>query len=184
MDKKDSTSHGNIWSVPVNVDDIPDGGLHLEIEAPADVRAAVAKLASVRDMPHLAASFDLSRHGAAVHVTGQVDARVGQSCVVTLEPLETTVAEPVDVTFAPAAAIAPVPGDHHEHTLDEPEPPEPLVGGKVDLGALAAEFAILGIDPYPRKPDAAFAAPAAVDEPPKPFAALAALKKPPGGGPA
>ncbi len=70
----------------------------MEIEAPAEIRAAVAKLASVRDMPHLAAVFDLSRHGAAVHVTGQVDARVGQTCVVTLEPLETTVAEPVDVT--------------------------------------------------------------------------------------
>ena len=182
MDKKETPSHGNVWSVPVNVDDIPEHGLHMEIEASAEIRAAVAKLASVRDMSHLAAVFDLSRHGAAVHITGQVDARVGQSCVVTLEPLETTVAEPVDVTFAPAAAIAPL--AEHERTLSEPEPPEPLVGGKVDLGALATEFAILGIDPYPRKPDAAFAAPAAGDEPPKPFAALAALKKPPGGGPA
>ncbi|MDP2408693.1 MAG: DUF177 domain-containing protein [Pseudolabrys sp.] len=183
MDKKATPSYGNVWSVPVNVDDIPDSGLHMKIEATAEIRAAVAKLASVRDMPHLAASFDLSRQGAAVHITGQVDARVGQSCVVTLEPLETTVAEPVDVTFAPAAAIAPVPGDH-ERTLSEPEPPEPLVGGRVDLGALATEFAILGIDPYPRKPDAAFAAPKAGDGPPKPFAALAALKKPPASGPA
>ena len=183
MVKKETPSHGNVWNVPVKIDDIPEHGLHMEIEAPAEIRAAVAKLASVRDMPHLAATFDLTRHGAVVHITGQVDAQVGQSCVVTLEPLETIVAEPIDVTFAAAAAIAPVPGDQ-ERTLSDPEPPEPLVGGKVDLGALATEFVILGIDPYPRKPDAAFAAPKAGDEPPKPFAALAALKKPPGTGPA
>ena len=30
--------------------------------------------------------------------------------------------------------------------------PEPLIGGIVDLGALATEFLILGLDPYPRKP--------------------------------
>ena len=29
---------------------------------------------------------------------------------------------------------------------------EPLIDGKVDLGALATEFLILGLDPYPRKP--------------------------------
>ncbi len=39
------------------------------------------------------------------------------------------------------------------------EPPEPLVGGTVDLGAIATEFLILGIDPYPRKPGAEFDAP-------------------------
>ena len=30
--------------------------------------------------------------------------------------------------------------------------PDPIVDGKIDLGALAAEFMILGLDPYPRKP--------------------------------
>ena len=44
------------WSVPVAVDDIPHTGLHLEIEAPAHgVRAELAKLASVRDLPQLSA---------------------------------------------------------------------------------------------------------------------------------
>jgi hypothetical protein len=39
---------------------------------------------------------------------------------------------------------------------------------------------LLGIDPYPRKPDAEFASPPAKDAAGHPFAALAALKK--GGG--
>ena len=57
--------------------------------------------------------------------------------------------------------------------------PEPLIDGRVDLGAIATEFLMLGIDPYPRKPDAAFEPPAAADDDTAhPFAALAALRKP------
>src|SRR5450631_409855 len=96
------------WSVPVAVEDIPDHGLHIEIDAPAPVRdqvlALVAGLASVHDLPKLSAVFDLTRRGARVHVAGHVSARVAQSCVVTLEPMESNVEEAVDVTFAPVAA--------------------------------------------------------------------------------
>ena len=34
--------------------------------------------------------------------------------------------------------------------------PDPLVGGRIDFGALTAEFLALGLDPYPRKPGIAF----------------------------
>ena len=55
--------------------------------------------------------------------------------------------------------------------------PEPLIGGVVDLGALATEFLILGLDPYPRKPGAVFEPPQDVKPDPGPFAALAGLKE-------
>src|SRR5271156_3377550 len=57
-----------------------------------------------------------------------------------------------------------------------PNGPEPLIGGVVDLGALATEFLILGLDPYPRKPGAVFELPQDVKPEPGPFAALAGLK--------
>ena len=60
---------------------------------------------------------------------------------------------------------------------DETDSLEPLVGGTVDLGAIATEYFLLGIDPYPRKPGAVFEPPSAGDAATKPFAALAALKK-------
>ena len=47
----------------------------------------------------------------------------------------------------------------------------------VDLGAIATEYFLLGIDPYPRKPGAEFQPTGAGDGGAKPFAALAALKK-------
>ena len=38
------------------------------------------------------------------------------------------------------------------------DPPDEIIGNTVDLGALAAEFLGLALDPYPRKPGAEFAA--------------------------
>ena len=70
------------------LEDIPEPGMHLEIDAPEPARSEIVPLAGVRELPRLSAVFDLSRRGAGVRVTGQVSARVGQTCVVTLEPIE------------------------------------------------------------------------------------------------
>lgn len=168
------------WSVPVAVDDIPETGLHLEIDAPEPLRAELAALAGLRELGRLSAVFDLTRRGAGVRVTGNVSARVGQTCVVTLEPVESDIDEPVDVRFAPRAAAPAKSETVAAHTSDE-DPPEPLFDGRLDLGAIATEFLLLGIDPYPRKPGAEFAPVKADDASAKPFAALEALKKRLGG---
>jgi hypothetical protein len=162
------------WSVPVAIDEIPDTGLHLEIDTPDTVRAQLAGLAGLRELSQLSGVFDLVRQGAIVRVTGQINGRVGQTCVVTLEPIESDVQEFVDLKFAPSLAL--------ESTSDtsgaaEEDPPEPLFDGKVDLGAIAIEFLLLGIDPYPRKPGAEFSPLKSKDGSAKPFAALEALKK-------
>ena len=62
------------------------------------------------------------------------------------------------------------------------DPPEPLTGNILDLGQLATEFLVLGIDPYPRKSGVEFAPVQVGQDATKPFAALADLKKRLGGG--
>jgi hypothetical protein len=52
----------------------------------------------------------------------------------------------------------------------------------LDVGAIATEFLVLGIDPYPRKAGADFAPLQDGDGSAKPFAALEALKKRLGSG--
>ena len=177
----DKTAH--FWRVPVAVNDIPDAGLHVELEAPEAVRAAIAPAAELRSLPRLTATFDVTRRGEGVHVGGRVEAEVGQTCVVTLEPIDNRVSEEVDLLFSPNVAPAPeAPADEAHsigHTAEEDDAPEPLVGGTIDLGAVATEFLMLGIDPYPRKEGAEFKAPEADLEGMHPFAALAALKKNP-----
>src|SRR5262249_19948551 len=163
------------WSVPLAASDVPDGGRHLDLVAGEGVRAAIARLAGLDAVPRLEASFDVTPRGrGGLHVVGRVSATVGQLCVVTLEPIKNEIEEPIDVVFAPGAAPSLV--DREIEVTDE-DVPEALVGGTVDLGAIATEFLLLGIDPYPRKPGAVFQAPAAGEDAAHPFAALAALKK-------
>jgi uncharacterized metal-binding protein YceD (DUF177 family) len=168
-----------LWHVPVVVDEVPAMGRHFDLVADANVRRAVARLADLRDMPRLEAHFDVRRRGATgLHVTGRVSATVGQTCVVTLEPIANEVDEEVDLLFEPSAQ--PVAGDEsneadaHNDSWDEHEP---LINGTVDLGALATEFLVLGLDPYPRKPGAVFQPPQDATPDEGPFAALGALKK-------
>jgi hypothetical protein len=185
MMKRDATEHprrAHPWSAPLAIDDVPETGRHIAITADEATRAAVAELAEVRAIPRLQASFDVTRHGRdGLHVVGQVSATVGQDCVVTLDPIENEVIEEIDLIFTPAAP--PVASDEtvaEVTEVPEEDAPEPLIGGVVDLGGIATEFLILGIDPYPRKPGVVFEPPEA-DTAAKPFAALAALKKGEGG---
>ena len=169
------------WHAAVAVAQIPEEGLHYEIEAGEGERRSIAGLAGLRELPRLGASFDLAHAGAGrVHVTGRIKASVGQTCVVTLEPLTNDVDEAVDVMFAPPTRVttaAPVAQDGGDQP--DTEPPEPIVNGEIDLGALAAEFLVLALDPYPRKEGAVFEPVIAPTDPADhPFAALAALKKP------
>jgi Large ribosomal RNA subunit accumulation protein YceD len=165
------------WHVPVALDDVPEEGQHFDLAADAETRAAVARMAGLRDLPRFEASFDLSRRGrAGLHVAGRVSATAGQTCVVTLEPLANEVTEDIDLLFEPPPAMPEeAEGDAPERSLDDAT--EPLLDGKVDLGALATEFLILGLDPYPRKPGAVFQPPADAGPDEGPFAALGVLKK-------
>jgi uncharacterized metal-binding protein YceD (DUF177 family) len=160
------------WSVVVALDDIPETGLHTEIEAPEAVRGDLAKLAGLRELSRLSAVFDLTPRGGGVRVAGQVSAHLGQTCVVTLDPIESDLTESIDLVFAPAAQAQP------KDVKPDEEPPELLVDGKIDIGAIATEFLLLGIDPYPRKAGAEFAVVKSEEAPgARPFAALEALKK-------
>jgi hypothetical protein len=169
------------WRVPVTVEKIPDTGLHRELEADAATLAAIAETGDLREVLSAQASLDVTpKNGGRVHVTGRVRARIGQTCVVTLEPIENAIDEPVDQIFAPPEQIpqlADLVDEAAESDAEIPDPPEPIENGIIDLGRLATDALYLAVDPYPRKPDAVFeplVEPADPED--HPFAALKALK--------
>lgn len=182
------TDKSDSWSVPVTVAQIPDAGLHRDIEADRAVRDAMAEVAGLREILSASASLDVTpKSGGRVHVAGHVRARIGQTCVVTLEPIENDIDEPIDLIFAPPEQIpqlADLVDEAADSDVEIPDPPEPIVNGVIDLGRLATDALFLAIDPYPRRPDAVFEPPVvAADPEDHPFAALKALQldaKPPG----
>jgi uncharacterized metal-binding protein YceD (DUF177 family) len=162
------------WHIPVRLENVPDTGLHLDFDAGEDVRARLGAVAGARSVSRLHASVAVTRHGEGLHAVGRVTATIGQTCVVSLEPLETYVDEPFDVLFVPNEGdVSAVPIDAAE---DVDDTRETLVDGTADVGAVAAEFFLLGIDRYPRKPGAEFALPVEDRTGDSPFAALAKLK--------
>jgi Large ribosomal RNA subunit accumulation protein YceD len=178
---KNMTDRADPWSVPILVAQIPDTGLHREIEANRATCDAMADVAGLREVLSASASLDLTLERAGrVHVTGRVRARIGQTCVVSLDPIENDIDEAIDLIFAPPEQIpqlAALVDEAAESDAEIPDPPEPIVDGVIDLGRLATDALFLGIDPYPRKPGVAFEPVIeAADPEDHPFAALKALQ--------
>lgn len=156
----------------------------MTVTADADERAALAEINGLERVDRLEGRFRIARQAGGVQVTGEVEAEVVQTCVVSLEPFPAVVREPVDVRFAPEAevdaleaAAARRSGDGLEDVADLADVPDPIIDGRIDIGVLTAEFLSLGLDPHPRKPGAVFAAETDAEESEaaskvSPFAAL------------
>ncbi|MGY4333599.1 hypothetical protein ACVWWG_008016 [Bradyrhizobium sp. LB7.2] len=169
------------WRVPVVIAQIPDTGLHRKLEASAAERQAMAEMAGLREVLSVQAAFDVvPESGNRIQVTGHVHARIGQTCVVTLDPIENEIKEEVDLIFAPEAEVRRLADlmeegqNDKEHVAD---PPEAIVNGIIDLGRLATDALFLAVDPYPRKPGVVFEVEATAPDPEDhPFAVLKALQ--------
>lgn len=159
------------WSHEIEVAAIPPQGLSLELVADEPTRARLAKYAGVVAIPSLKAVLEIRATGdSGAEVTGTLSGVIRQTCVVSLEEFDSEILESIDARFSERAEAA------EEDEIDEPDP---VIDGKIDVGALAAEFLSLSIDPYPRKPGVAFANPsieAGSAEAKSPFEALQALK--------
>jgi hypothetical protein len=169
------------WSVPLAVDQIPETGVHRDLEASPAAREALAEQGGLRELLSATASLDVTpKAGGRFHVGGWVKARIGQTCVVTLDPIESDIDEAVDMEFAPPDQIpqlADLVDDDAEGDEEVPDPPEPIENGLIDLGRVATDALFLAIDPYPRKPGVVFEPVVVAPDPEDhPFAALKALK--------
>ena len=143
MSKHGMTDKPDPWRVPVAVAQIPDTGLHRELDADQATRNAVADVGGLREVLSAQASFDVTpKSGGRFHVAGHVRARIGQTCVVTLDPIENDIDEPIDLIFAPPEQIpqlADLVDEAEESEDDTPDPPEPIENGIIDLGRLATD---------------------------------------------
>ncbi len=165
----------------IRVDSIPEEGQTVALEATAAERKALADLHELPSIEALTASLTLEpAPRGAVRVTGAVHARLTQICVVSLDPFPATIDEEIDVRFVPRAegtGQARRTREPPASSMAEEDEPDPIIDGRIDLGALAVEFFSLGLDPYPRKPGTVFEPPPDGQENVSPFSALAERKK-------
>lgn len=126
---------------------------HIRIEALSDERAIIARALDLGSVDELKADLEIRPWRArGVRVNGTVSARVGQTCTVTFEPMTAEVHEIVEERFMPAESVRPA----REEVVDieSTEDCETFEDDSLDLGMLVFEYLAMGIDPYPRLPDA------------------------------
>ncbi|MCQ4632277.1 DUF177 domain-containing protein [Shinella sp. CPCC 100929] len=175
------------FSYPVKVGHISANPVSVTIEADEEERAGLARLWSVLEVKALSATLQVQRWKRdGVRLKGRVAADIVQACVVTLDPVEAHIDEPVDVIFVPEGsklARLPLATESGEMLLDPdgPDAPEIFSGDTIDAGVTAAEHVALAIDPYPRRADVAFSGHIEStdkdDRKPSPFAVLKDWKK-------
>jgi hypothetical protein len=144
-------------------------------EGPALQR--IAAVAGLDALKSLEATLRITPWLDGAEIEGRWSAVVVQTCGVTLEPFESVLGGELSVRTAPSGSPALGAGGEHELDLDPEadDPPDEIFDGVLHLGAYVVEDLCLAVDPFPRKPGAAFEAPQAEAEP-SPFAALARLK--------
>lgn len=172
-------------SRPVRVDTIKLRGTPVSLQAEPQEKAGIALMLDLPSVESLDARYVLSRSGERVKLEGTIKAAFHQTCTVTLEAFPVALEVPLKLDFAPEEPAEPRRRAASDETgeidievrLNEDDPPEPIVDGAIDLGAVTLEFLALALDPYPRKPGAVFAEPAPEEPPESPFAKLARLKR-------
>jgi uncharacterized metal-binding protein YceD (DUF177 family) len=160
------------------IEDIPPAGLSVERVADAEERERLSAVLDLVGLPELRARYHITPLSFGRYkLAGELAAVVDQTCVVTLEPVRSEVAETYAATWWPAEAM-PEPAKG-QVALDAEPDPEAIVDGRIDVGRIVFESLAAAIDPFPRLPGAQFGGPLSTPEaqkPESPFAVLASLK--------
>jgi uncharacterized metal-binding protein YceD (DUF177 family) len=158
------------YSEPIRLHQIGAGQARL-LEPDAAARARIVRALDLASLDSLTAELTVEPAAIGWAVKGRLRATLAQTCGITLDPL------PMDVDQTFRQTFAETPDEDSDEvvvTLDD-ESPDLLEDGFIDLGQVVVEQLSLQLDPFPRKPGAAFVQPPEPTEI-SPFAVLKGLK--------
>ena len=174
------------FSRPVQVEKLGLQDYSQKIKPRPEELVALAERLKVDRLDSLNAEISLKLlPGGDVLVEGSYAAHVSQTCVVTLEPVESDISADFTVTYSESAEEYFGAEDEDDADHDpEFDPPEPIEDGIIDIGEAVIQQLALEIDPFPRVKGATFdgfSAGAPIEDEPEvekknPFAVLSKLK--------
>lgn len=163
--------------------DLPAHGREVLIKPSVLELSELAKFCELVAISYFDATFLVRRNNdGRIIVKGNLQARIVQTCSITLNPFDELLDLQISQIYTLGNALV---KEQVEIVVSEADPPEPVIAGVIDFGALALEYFILNLDPHPRSPNARFemencevSTDALESDTSQPFAALASLKKP------
>jgi uncharacterized metal-binding protein YceD (DUF177 family) len=132
------------FSVIISLETIGDQPHLLKISASDEERRALAKRFDLVDIDELSAELALKwrKMNKVLSLKGRFSAKVTQSCVLTLNPIDAEINQELDILFAQNEEDIMSFVDLNEtELLDSPE---------IDVGEIVAEELSLSLEPYPR----------------------------------
>lgn len=112
---------------------------------------ALIKRLDVIDLKDFEAEMTVAKDGKYVDVQGHIKAKVTQTCVITLEPVETVIDEAFETTLEEGKP-KPQKKNAEEEIVGEIQ--EYFEGHKIDIGEIATQQLVLALPLYPRKKSA------------------------------
>lgn len=112
-------------------------------------RSVLAKDFGIPGVNALSGEALAARRAGMIEVEGRVRAELVRQCVASLDDMDEEIDETFTVIFTEHASSDPE--AEAEADLDAPEPIE---GGRIDLGAVLLEQLVLAMSPHPRKEEA------------------------------
>lgn len=165
------------WRVALR--DIGANGVSGELTANAEQLIELARVVDIKSCDRLAFTYQIKPLRSGMYrLSGRIVADIVQSCVVTLEPINSRIDETIDTELRPADLMSEDgPTGEDMTVLDRPDF-EPIEGDEINIGLIVQEHMSTAIDPYPRLPGEELDVHAAGDaEAANPFAVLKKLKK-------
>jgi len=176
----------DLFSYEVKVSHVSANPITVRISAdPADLKR-LGRQWGVPEVLSFEVELELGRWKRdGIRVKGHVSSSIVQECVVTLEPVAQQIEEDLESVFLPEdSRLAKRTIDGNGEMFldpDGPDLPELFSGDSIDVGAVAAEFAALSIDAYPRKEGLDYTdrieSDSTSDKKASPFAVLQGLKR-------
>ena len=163
------------WPGPVRLSEVGRSGHLITIDADAAARTRIAKELGLEALNALTAEVALKPWLDGAEISARWSATVEQLCSVTAESLVSELEGAFTVRCVPAdSPNAPSPEPESIVDPEADDPPDVLEQPLIDVGAYLIEHLSLEIDPFPRKPGAAFEPPPP-ETPASPFAVLKAF---------
>ena len=142
------------WTIAVK--EIGDRAMSEDRSATAAEREAVAKALAIVTCDQLTARYEVKPAGSGrFRLTGNVAADITQSCVVTLEPVTSHIADSFAVELRSPDQI-PGEDEAEEREILSGDDVEPIEDGRIPVGRIITEHISAELDPYPRKPGVEF----------------------------
>jgi len=150
------------WSHLVDIEQLSAEPKTYKFDADERQRVDLARRFAILSVEEARATVTLQKVGGGIiHAIGSVQADVTQACVVSLAPVAAHIEDEFEgwfgdrtstaVSFAKARLEREAKkGGGEAEVLEESLDPEPVIGGKVDIGELATQYLSLALDPYPR----------------------------------